>query len=426
MYIYHNILHNRRTFMISKKYSSMLNNTSIIREFAQYASKRAAEIGAENVFNYTIGNPSVPTTDDFNKGLIDLIQNEDSLALHGYSPTLTIYSVRKAVAESLNRRFGMEYVPEDIFMTSGAAGALAHAIRCVTEPGDEVITFAPYFPEYVPYVDGTGAVLKVVPADITSFQINFDAFLEMMNPNVQAILINSPNNPSGIVYSTETITHLAQILTEKQEEYGHDIYLISDEPYREIVFEGTDSPFISKFYDNTICCYSFSKSLSLPGERIGYVVVPNEVENADQVIDGMEAEIPQAMYDVRMDELVNDFAFRMEQQGLRLEDYLKYMGQSVDQFRASFMPQAEKQVKIRLALEAVAAAENIVASEEDVDAEIKRIADQYKMEEKQVRDVVNMDDLKNDLAVTKAIDFIKSHANIVEKAAEAEKAADAE
>lgn len=270
--------------MISKKYSSMLNNTSIIREFAQYASKRAAEIGAENVFNYTIGNPSVPTTDDFNKGLIDLIQNEDSLTLHGYSPTLTIYSVRKAVAESLNRRFGMEYVPEDIFMTSGAAGALAHAIRCVTEPGDEVITFAPYFPEYVPYVDGTGAVLKVVPADITSFQINFDAFLEMMNPNVQAILINSPNNPSGIVYSTETITHLAQILTEKQEEYGHDIYLISDEPYREIVFEGTDSPFISKFYDNTICCYSFSKSLSLPGERIGYVAVNPKCKDAELII----------------------------------------------------------------------------------------------------------------------------------------------
>jgi len=270
--------------MISKKYSAMLNNTSIIREFAQYASKRAAEIGAENVFNYTIGNPSVPTTDDFNKGLIDLIQNEDSLALHGYSPTLTIYSVRKAVAESLNRRFGMEYVPEDIFMTSGAAGALAHAIRCVTEPGDEVITFAPYFPEYVPYVDGTGAVLKVVPADITSFQINFDAFLEMMNPNVQAILINSPNNPSGIVYSTETITRLAQILSEKQEEYGHDIYLISDEPYREIVFEGTDSPFISKFYNNTICCYSFSKSLSLPGERIGYVAVNPKCKDAELII----------------------------------------------------------------------------------------------------------------------------------------------
>lgn len=270
--------------MISKKYSAMLGNTSIIREFAQYASKRAAEVGAENVFNYTIGNPSVPTTEDFTKGLIELLENEDPLTLHGYSPTLTIYSVRKAVADSLNERFGMSYVPEDIFMTTGAAGALAHAIRCVTEPGDEVITFAPYFPEYVPYVDGTGAVLKVVPADITSFQINFDAFLEMMNPNVSAILINSPNNPSGIVYSTETIKELARILCEKQEEYGHDIYLISDEPYREIVFEGTDSPFISAYYDNTICCYSFSKSISLPGERIGYVAVNPKCKDAELII----------------------------------------------------------------------------------------------------------------------------------------------
>lgn len=270
--------------MISKKYSAMLNNTSIIREFAQYASKRAQEVGPENVFNYTIGNPSVPTTETFTKGLIELLQNEHPLDLHGYSPTLTIYSVRKAVADSLNRRFGMEYVPEDIFMTSGAAGALAHAIRCVTEPGDEIITFAPYFPEYVPYVDGTGAVLKVVPADITSFQINFDAFEDMLNPNVAAILINSPNNPSGIVYTSATIKKLADILYAKQEEYGHDIYLISDEPYREIVFAGTDSPFISSFYDNTICCYSFSKSISLPGERIGYVAVNPKCKDAELII----------------------------------------------------------------------------------------------------------------------------------------------
>jgi aspartate aminotransferase len=262
----------------------MTKNTSVIREFAQYASKRASEVGAENVFNYTIGNPSVPTTDDFTKGLIDLLQNEDPLYLHQYSPTLTIYSVRKAVADSLNQRFNMNYVPEDIFMTSGAAGALSHAIRCVTEPGDEVITFAPYFPEYVPYVDGTGAVLKVVPADTDTFQINFDTFLEMMNPKVSAILINSPNNPSGIVYSTETIKKLAQILSNKQEEYGHDIYLISDEPYREIVFAGTDSPFISAFYDNSICCYSFSKSLSLPGERIGYVAVNPACKDAELII----------------------------------------------------------------------------------------------------------------------------------------------
>ncbi|MGN0394128.1 MAG: pyridoxal phosphate-dependent aminotransferase [Coprococcus sp.] len=270
--------------MISKKYADMTTKTSVIRELAQLASRRAAEIGAENVYNFTIGNPSVPVCDEFTKALERLLAEEDPLALHGYSPTLSIYSVRKAVADSLNRRFGMEYIPEDIFMTSGAAGALAHAVRCVTEPGDEVITFAPYFPEYVPYIDGTGAILRVVPADITSFQINFDAFMDMLNPNVQAILINSPNNPSGIVYSTETIEKLAQILYEKQNEYGHDIYLISDEPYREIVFAGTDSPFISKYYDNTICCYSFSKSLSLPGERIGYVAVNPKCKDAELII----------------------------------------------------------------------------------------------------------------------------------------------
>ena len=273
--------------MISEKYADMTTKGSIIREFAQYASKRAAEIGKENVYNFTIGNPSVPVCPEFTETLERMLKEENPLTLHGYSPTLGIMSVREAVADSLNRRFGMEYTADDIFMTSGAAGAIAHAIRCVTKPGDEVITFAPYFPEYVPYVDGTGAVLKIVPADITSFQINFDAFLELLNPNVQAVLINSPNNPSGIVYSTETIKKLAAILEEKQKEYGHDIYIISDEPYREIVFEGTDSPFISSFYDNSICCYSFSKSLSLPGERIGYVVVPDEVENADQVIDGI-------------------------------------------------------------------------------------------------------------------------------------------
>ncbi len=270
--------------MISKKYSDMTKKTSIIREFAEHASRRAAEIGASNVFNFTIGNPSVPVCDEFTQVLQRLLAEEDPLTLHGYSPTLTIYSVRKAVADSLNRRFGMEYVPEDIFMTSGAAGAIAHAVRCVTEPGDEIITFAPYFPEYVPYIDGCGVDLKIVPADTSSFQINFDAFLEMMNPNVQAILINSPNNPSGIVYSTETIERLAKILYEKQEEYGHDIYLISDEPYREIVFAGTDSPFISKYYDNSICCYSFSKSLSLPGERIGYIAVNPKCKDAELII----------------------------------------------------------------------------------------------------------------------------------------------
>ncbi len=169
-------------------------------------------------------------------------------------------------------------------MTSGAAGAIAHAVRAVSKPGDEIITFAPYFPEYGPYIAGTGAVLKVVPADTESFQINFVAFEEMLNENVAAVLINTPNNPSGIVYSTETIQKLADILKAKEMEYGHDIYIISDEPYREIVFAGVDAPVVSKFYENTIMCYSFSKSLSLPGERIGYIAVNPACKDAMTIV----------------------------------------------------------------------------------------------------------------------------------------------
>ena len=166
----------------------------------------------------------------------------------------------------------------------GAAGALAHALRAVTKPGDTVITFAPYFPEYIPYVTGTGAELKVVPADPTSFQINFEKLEEYLTPDVAAVLINSPNNPSGIVYTTETIKRLAALLEDRQKEYGHEIFLITDEPYREIIFEGTDSPFISKLYDNSICCYSFSKSLSLPGERIGYLAVNPAAKDAELIV----------------------------------------------------------------------------------------------------------------------------------------------
>lgn len=270
--------------MISEKYADMTTKGSIIREFAEYASRRADKIGAENVYNFTIGNPSVPVCKEFTEALQKLLKEEDPVALHGYSPSPGIYSVRETIAESLNKRFDMEYKAEDIFMATGAAGAIAHALRAVTKSGDEVITFAPYFPEYVPYVDGTGATLKVVPADTSSFQINFDEFLKMLNPNVQAVLINSPNNPSGIVYSTETIKKLAEILCDKQKEYGHDIYIVSDEPYREIIFEGTDSPYISAYYDNSISCYSFSKSLSLPGERIGYVAVNPKCKDAELII----------------------------------------------------------------------------------------------------------------------------------------------
>ena len=203
------------------------------------------------------------------------------MAIHGYSPSLGIEKVRETVAASLSRRFGVPYEAKHIFMTSGAAGAVAHAVRCVTKPGDQVLTFAPFFPEYTPYVNQTGAVLKVVPASTKDFQINFEAFAEMLNENMAAVLVNTPNNPSGIAYSTPTIERLARILYAKQKEYGHDIFLISDEPYREIVFAGADAPYVSKFYDNSISCYSFSKSLSLPGERIGYVAVNPRATDAD-------------------------------------------------------------------------------------------------------------------------------------------------
>lgn len=267
--------------MINQSYKQMLQKKSVIRELSEYATARGKEIGYENVFDYSLGNPSVPCPPDFNSTMIDLLQNSNPVTIHGYSPSLGIESVRKTVAQSLNKRFGMNYESKHIFMTSGAAGAVAHALRCVTQPGDEVLTFAPYFPEYNPYVNQTGAVLKVVPANTENFQINFEAFEAMLNEKVAAVLINTPNNPSGIVYSTETITHLADILRRKQKEYGHDIFLISDEPYREIVFDGVDSPYVSKFYSNTLSCYSYSKSLSLPGERIGYIAVNPSATDAD-------------------------------------------------------------------------------------------------------------------------------------------------
>lgn len=262
--------------MIVQKYKDMLKKKSVIREMSEFAAKRGEQIGYENVFDFSLGNPSVPAPQKFTDTCVDMLTHCDPMTLHGYSQSQGIPEVRAKVAESLNKRFGMAYDAEDIFMTSGAAGAVAHALRCVTSPGDEVITFAPHFPEYHPYVEMTGDVLKVVPADTESFQIDFESFDRMLTPSVTAVLVNSPNNPSGIVYSLETIKKLADLMNAKQTAFGHDIFLISDEPYREIVFDGVDSPYISKYYDNSISCYSFSKSLSLPGERIGYLAVnPN-------------------------------------------------------------------------------------------------------------------------------------------------------
>lgn len=257
--------------MINEQYKAMLQGKSVIRQLSEFATERGKEIGYENVFDYSLGNPSVAAPAEFNEGIKEMMDSMSSMQLHGYSPSVGLPEVKEAIAKSLNERFGMDYKAVHIFPTSGAAGAIAHAVRCVTKPGDEVITFAPYFPEYNPYVNGTGAILKVVPANTKDFQINFEEFDKLFNPNVAAVLINTPNNPSGIVYSKETLERLASYLNDKQKEYGHDIFLISDEPYREIIFDGIDAPYVSKFYDNTLSCYSYSKSISIPGERMGYV-----------------------------------------------------------------------------------------------------------------------------------------------------------
>lgn len=270
--------------MLVTQYKEMLNAKSVIRELSEYATARGQEIGYENVFDFSLGNPSVPTPENFKKEMIRLLNECDPMQLHGYSPSLGITAVREKVAESLNKRFGMNYTFKHIFMASGAAAAISHALRSVTVPGDEVLTFAPHFPEYNPYVNLTGAVLKVVPPDTETFQINFEKFEEMLSDKVMAVLINTPNNPSGIVYTKQTLERLAQIMTEKSEKYGHDIYLISDEPYREIVFDGVEAVYASKVYANSISCYSYSKSLSVPGERIGYVAVNPACKDAETIV----------------------------------------------------------------------------------------------------------------------------------------------
>ena len=270
--------------MINEQYKQMLQGKSVIRQLSEFATARGKEIGYENVFDYSLGNPSVPVPEKFTQVMIDLLQNKTSMELHGYSPSVGIPSVKEKIAASLNKRFGMNYTGNHIFPTTGAAGAVAHAVRCVTKPGDEVLTFAPYFPEYNPYINMSGAQLKVVPANTENFQINFEKLEEMLNEKTMALLINTPNNPSGAVYSAETLTALAELLYKKQEEYGHDIFIISDEPYREIVFAGVDAPYVSKFYDNTLSCYSYSKSLSLPGERIGYVAVNPKCTDAELIV----------------------------------------------------------------------------------------------------------------------------------------------
>ena len=298
--------------MINEQYKQMLGGKSVIRQLSEFATARGKEIGYENVFDYSLGNPSVPVPEKFTQVMIELLQTKSSMELHGYSPSLGIPSVKEKIAASLNRRFGMNYTANHIFPTTGAAGAVAHAVRCVTKPGDEVLTIAPFFPEYMPYVNLSGAKLKVVPADTQNFQIHFEKLEEMLTDKVSAVLINTPNNPSGAVYNMQTLQRLGELLSRKQKEYGHDIFLISDEPYREIVFQGVDAPYVSKFYDNTLSGYSYSKSLSLPGERMGYVAANPKCRDAElisaicgQISRGMGHNCPPSIIQMAVAEVVD-------------------------------------------------------------------------------------------------------------------------
>ena len=270
--------------MLNETYRAMLGNKSVIRETFMYGKKRAAEIGYENVFDYSLGNPSVPCPPEFTAAMQDLLANEEPVNLHGYCPS---QGDRADVAAHLAKTFGLPYEQKHIFPTTGAAGAIAHAIRAVTQPGDEVLTFAPYFPEYGPYVAGTGAVLKVVPPQAPAFQPNLDAFEQMIGEKTTCVLINTPNNPTGVVYSAQTLTRMADILTEKSKAFGHNIFLVSDEPYRDIAFDGKKVPYPAAFYPHTLTCFSYSKSLSLPGERLGYVAVRPGCEGEDILVDMM-------------------------------------------------------------------------------------------------------------------------------------------
>lgn len=265
---------------VSQRMLNLGTARSEIREAFAFAQARAAEIGAENVDDFSIGNPSVPAPATVAEAVHKLVDAIDPIKLHGYTPAQGDGQARQALAEDLNCRFGTDYTADNFYLTAGAAGALCCALSALSCPGDTFITFAPYFPEYKVFVESAGAELVTVPADIEDFQIDFAAFEQALTPTTKGVIINSPNNPTGVVYSEATIEKLAQVLTEKSKEYGHTIWLISDEPYREIVYRDTPLPWVPKYYPNTLVCYSYSKSLSLPGQRIGYVLVPSTAEDA--------------------------------------------------------------------------------------------------------------------------------------------------
>ena len=271
--------------MIAEKMQNMVKNSSAIRAMFEEGNRLAKIYGPENVFDFSLGNPNVPAPQAVKDAIIEILNEEDPVALHGYTNSNAGYEdVREAVAASLNERFDTSFAGKNIVMTVGAAGGLNVALKILLNPGDEVITFAPYFGEYRSYTANFDGVLVAISPNTEDFQPKLDEFEAKITAKTKAVIVNTPNNPTGVVYSEETIKKMAAILEAKQKEFGTDIYLISDEPYRELAYDGVEVPYLTKYYANTIVGYSFSKSLSLPGERIGYLVIPDEASDSSDLI----------------------------------------------------------------------------------------------------------------------------------------------
>ena len=271
--------------MISEKMIKLTQGNSVIRAMFEEGNRLAAIHGRENVFDFSLGNPSIPSPSAVNAAIIEIVQNENPMSLHGYMSNSGYPEVREEVAASLNKRFDTKFDKNNIIMSAGAAGGLNVTLKTLINPGDEVIVISPFFVEYGNYVSNYDGKLVVVPACRIDFQPNAETLLAAITKKTKAVILNSPNNPTGVVYSEDTIKQLAEVLEKKSAEYGSPIYIISDEPYRELTYDGIDVPFLTKYYKNTIICYSWSKSLSLPGQRIGYIALPNELDDFDLIFD---------------------------------------------------------------------------------------------------------------------------------------------
>ena len=270
--------------MIADKMKALVKNSSAIRAMFEEGKIMAAKYGAENVYDFSLGNPNVPAPVQVKEAIIEEAEREDPIVLHGYMSNAGYEDVRQAVAESINKKFDTAFSAKNIIMTVGAAGGLNVILKTLLNPGDEVIAIAPYFGEYNSYVSNFDGKLVVVSPNTETFQPNLTELEEKLTARTKAVIVNSPNNPTGVIYSEETIQAMAEILRKKQKEFGTDIYLISDEPYRELAYDGAEVPYLTKYYENAIIGYSFSKSLSLPGERIGYLVIPDEAADSEDVI----------------------------------------------------------------------------------------------------------------------------------------------